>query len=195
VGRHRHLFQQRRVVVWRFGGSLERISNGTDTHADGLLLGCALAFRLSADGPRLGRFGVRVIQVAATAGTMALVGAVVVGTYRLPLILVTYPLAVLVASLVIWTVVVEPVPILHSVLTSRAAEWVGRRSYGLYLWHFPLYVGLPLSSLSSWERDALHIALTVGAAALSFRYIEQPFLRRKAQVKRTMAHGADVPSR
>jgi peptidoglycan/LPS O-acetylase OafA/YrhL len=60
--------------------------------------------------------------------------------------------------------------IVASVLSFRPLRYVGRISYGLYLWHVPLFV------LLGW-RIGLPLALIF--AALSYRYVETPFLRRK----------------
>jgi peptidoglycan/LPS O-acetylase OafA/YrhL len=61
--------------------------------------------------------------------------------------------------------------------------WIGLISYSLYLWHWPLLI-LPQLVLA---RDLLPaetaaaIALSVAAAALSWRYVEQPFRRASVQ--------------
>jgi peptidoglycan/LPS O-acetylase OafA/YrhL len=57
-------------------------------------------------------------------------------------------------------------------LERRWLIWVGSVSYGLYVWHYLLFNaigwpgGLPLSFLAAW---------------ISMRYLEKPFLRRKAR--------------
>jgi peptidoglycan/LPS O-acetylase OafA/YrhL len=54
-------------------------------------------------------------------------------------------------------------------------RWIGERSYGMYLWHWPIIV---LTPPSGWWSGAkiiiLQALLTVVAAALSYRFVEQP---------------------
>ena len=71
-----------------------------------------------------------------------------------------------------WAVRVFELPVLR---------WFGKISYGLYLWHWPLIVAV------GWE---LGVPLAVAAAALSYRFVEQPFLRRR---KRTADRSARQP--
>jgi len=67
------------------------------------------------------------------------------------------------------------------IFASTAFVEVGKRSYGLYLWHWLLIVAV------GWE---LGVPLAVAAAALSYRFVEQPFLRRR---KRTADRSARQP--
>ena len=60
-------------------------------------------------------------------------------------------------------------------------RWFGKISYGLYLWHWPLIVAV------GWK---LGVPLAVVVAALSYRFVEQPFLRRR---KRTADRSARQP--
>jgi peptidoglycan/LPS O-acetylase OafA/YrhL len=68
------------------------------------------------------------------------------------------------------------------VLRIRPLVWVGRVSYGLYLWHQPIMQELrpvldgPLSV-------AVLLALSLAAAALSYRLVETPFLRLKDRTR------------
>ncbi|PZM15563.1 acyltransferase family protein [Rhizobium tubonense] len=66
-------------------------------------------------------------------------------------------------------------------LSSSPFVWVGKISYSLYLWHWPIFVYYQLirgTALSAPEALAL-ILLSVLAAYLSWRYVEQPFRERK----------------
>lgn len=70
---------------------------------------------------------------------------------------------------------------LSTAMSARPLVWLGERSYGLYLWHFPILslainqvgdrVPLPVRLLAA-------VLLAVLVAAASYRWVEQPFLRR-----------------
>lgn len=57
-----------------------------------------------------------------------------------------------------------------------AAAWVGERSYGLYLWHYPLLllIGGNLAK-GQLAQFVAAVGVACGAAMLSFRFIERPF--------------------
>jgi peptidoglycan/LPS O-acetylase OafA/YrhL len=65
------------------------------------------------------------------------------------------------------------------IFSAPPAVWLGERSYGFYLYHYPVLVLLLRSGMSPVERALLGLAATVVAAALSWRYIERPFLDYK----------------
>jgi lysophospholipase L1-like esterase len=57
-------------------------------------------------------------------------------------------------------------------------RWVGVRSYGIYLWHWPIIVlTSPAEGGVSPTTAALQVAATLAVAALSWRYIEEPVRR------------------
>lgn len=67
----------------------------------------------------------------------------------------------------------------------RVAQWLGDRSYSLYLWHWPVFVGLVYTEL---QREfwvvALGIGLTLILGDLSCRWIENPSRRILGKTKR-----------
>lgn len=72
-------------------------------------------------------------------------------------------------------------------LSVRSMQWVGARSYSLYLWHWPLliipaqYAGRNLSVL---ENTGL-VLLTVVASAATYRFVENPVRRARLFASRT----------
>ena len=69
-------------------------------------------------------------------------------------------------------------PGLARLFTLRPVLWVGQRSYAIYLWHFPL-IFLAVRDGYGRPGKVAAVALAVLAAALSWRLVEQPFLRLK----------------
>lgn len=62
--------------------------------------------------------------------------------------------------------------------------WIGKRSYSLYLWHWPVFVILRWTiGIESLAVRFFAIALSIGLAALSYRYVETP-LRHNALLER-----------
>ena len=60
--------------------------------------------------------------------------------------------------------------------------WVGRRSYGIYLWHYPIFGLLSASGLAFPVAVVLSVVLSFAIPALSYRYVERPFLGMKRQL-------------
>ena len=73
-------------------------------------------------------------------------------------------------------------------LSVRPMVWVGLISYSLYLWHWPLYVFTcyVLIGQPDWAGRIALVALSLGAAHLSWRYIERPFRGRKMPIRRVL---------
>jgi peptidoglycan/LPS O-acetylase OafA/YrhL len=64
---------------------------------------------------------------------------------------------------------------LNAVLRSRAAIWIGHRSYALYLWHWPIYVlARWTTGLDVWPFNLLAVLLSFAAAAVSYHVVENP---------------------
>ncbi|MBK6671841.1 MAG: acyltransferase [Actinobacteria bacterium] len=87
-------------------------------------------------------------------------------------------------------------PALPGWLTSRVMLFLGNISYGLYLWHEILdwTIGHKLGStgLRGLAVGSCSAVLAVGAAVLSKRYVEDPFLRRKQRFERTALPGTSA---
>jgi peptidoglycan/LPS O-acetylase OafA/YrhL len=82
--------------------------------------------------------------------------------------------AVVGTALLIWGMQQTDGKLKH-VFSSSAAVWVGKRSYSLYLWHWPIFVLLrwTIGLESAWQY-LVGIFLTVAAAAASYRFVEVP---------------------
>jgi hypothetical protein len=89
-----------------------------------------------------------------------------------------------VLSAVIILVVTHPAVRDGGLLTNPVLQWIGKRSYAIYLWHWPIFELTRPNvdvSLSGWPLTLLRLALVAVAADLSFRLVEQPFRTGTAQ--------------
>jgi hypothetical protein len=172
------------------GGDVTRAYFGTDTHAFGLLLGVGLAFLLvplfRTGGPRWAES--RAAQkITGAAGVLALAGLVALAMVPQTASTATFPGVLLAASLLSAVAIVAgvwPGSWFGPAIDTRPMRWIGDRSYGIYLWHWPLLVlavaafapDATVASAPIWI-GLVVLAATAAASALSFRYVETPVRR------------------
>lgn len=170
------------------GASASRVYYGTDTHLFGLMTGAFLAFLASAQNKKeaLRRlyqpfwFVRRMPKLAESIGIGALVGLGILFVILSDRHAFTYTGGLLLASLLGATVLVITAgkrgP-LQKLFQLPLFAWIGSRSYGIYLWHWPLIVIFNLvlaTMLPIWLVAFISITTTFCVAELSYRYIELP---------------------
>ncbi len=181
------------ALLYRPGYDPTRVYEGTDTRAFALLIGSALAFvwpsrhlrgeitegaRWVLDGAGFAGLVVFAVLVWRTSEYSAFL-------YRGGMVLLALGTALMVAS------TASPASRFGQILGRQPLRWLGVRSYGIYLWHFPIIVlTTPADGRDTLARGALQVAATIGCAALSWRYLEEPIrhgaLRRWwAQIRST----------
>lgn len=124
--------------------------------------------------PRLVRVGRRVAGVGAALGLVAIFAGAWVAVGSDATIGVATLAPVLGAALVILSGTPGTV-LSERVLSARPMVWIGDRSYGWYLWHWPFMVFARLSfpTMSPWVLLGVGI-LALVPTELSYRYVEQP---------------------
>ncbi len=87
----------------------------------------------------------------------------------------------------------------HELLANRVLQWLGQRSYGLYIYHYPIYLAseslrTPHDMLNLVWVTVFRIIVSVAVAELSFHYVEIPLLRLKSKFKNSsIGEGALLP--
>jgi peptidoglycan/LPS O-acetylase OafA/YrhL/CubicO group peptidase (beta-lactamase class C family) len=168
------------ALLYQPGADPSRIYYGTDTRAGGLLLGAALALAWTPAQPPAANDqpASRWIDPAGVAALGALL-ACYIWLYDYHPLLYRGGFA-LVALATATTIVAATHPrarLLPRTLGWRPLRWIGLRSYGIYLWHWPIFLltlpyqdvpfdGLPLL--------ALRLTIVIGLAELSYRFVELP---------------------
>jgi peptidoglycan/LPS O-acetylase OafA/YrhL len=167
------------VAVHRVDVNAQAAFYRTDTRADGLLVGCAIALALG--GGSLRRVPAGILRAAAAGGAAILVAIAATDAPGLGFA-IGYTVVALAAGALVAPVAVHQLPTLSRLLSWQPLIAAGRRSYGAYLYHYPLYHGLVEPRLGEGPGALLLTAsLTLVAAAVSYRYVEAPFLRRKSR--------------
>ncbi|HEY5694479.1 MAG TPA: acyltransferase family protein [Gaiellaceae bacterium] len=159
-----------------------RVYYGTDTRAFLLLMGILLALVW----PWIERMR-RALPVFELLGVAALVGTVLLflrmqdfdpTLYRGGDLAAAFCFAVLVGA------VAHPETGLGQALGVAPLRWIGERSYGIYLWHWPVVALMRPGLDVSWTGPGVVVAqaaIVLAAAALSYRFIEQPIRTRTLQ--------------
>jgi peptidoglycan/LPS O-acetylase OafA/YrhL len=90
-------------------------------------------------------------------------------------------------SLALLVLALDPGSIVYKALNKRSLRWLGRISYGAYVFHY-IYIGA-----NAWFINHLHLkhklfpmllfplVITILLAWFSFRYFETPFIRLKSR--------------
>ena len=157
-----------------------RAYEGTDTRAFGLLIGAALAMVWPARAldKGLAPSRSRLLDGAGIAGLAGIV-ALMWGTTTFSGFLYPYGFVLLsVATAALVAAVVNRTSLLGNVLGCAPLRWIGVRSYGIYLWSWPIVVLWgPNQTRFDLPRAALETAVAFVVAALSWRFVEEPIRR------------------
>ena len=171
------------AVLYQPGADPNRVYYGTDTRAFELLLGAALAFvwpsrRLSAQVSGSRRAWLELSGVAGLSGIAVLVAVTDeyhAFIYRGGLVLLSLATVAAIVS------IAHPATTVGRALGVAPLRWLGVRSYGVYLWHYPVIVlTTPLVDTAGAHvvRDTLQFGATLLIAELSWRFIESPIRRQ-----------------
>lgn len=176
------------AVLMASDARLNRVYFGTDTRAQALLVGAAAAALLVRDWPAVlaGWSLIRSRWVKWVARILPVLGVVVLAEvvhratgsateFRHGLLIVV---AVAAAAVIVPTALDQDGPVAR-VLEVRPLVWLGVISYGVYLWHWPVFLVLngERTGWAGYPLFAARCAATLGAAALSWWLIEQPVRR------------------
>lgn len=95
-------------------------------------------------------------------------------------------------TLLVIAACVQPQGMVARALAAEPLVWIGKRSYSIYLWHYPLLLLMnPVANINDtpWWHYILQVLLVVAVAECSYRFIETPF--RKGAFGRTVSELRD----
>jgi len=156
-----------------------RVYFGSDTHAMTLLVGAALATlwvpgqvsRVLTDRGRQVMSSAGVVGLILLLGILVYVGPDSVFLFRGGFLVLGVVCAIVIAAAAIngtW---------FATAMGRQPLKYIGERSYGLYLWHWPIFMvlrpGIDVDA-TGWQVQAARFALTFVVAEASYRYLEMP---------------------
>jgi len=167
------------AVLYTPGADPSRVYYGTDTHATALLVGSAIALtwplaKMTAASGEL----TRRLDFVGMAGLAVLAWAVGHFSGADPAV---YPAGLVIAALAAGGFILAAATpgTISALLSLPPLRWLGVRSYGIYLWHWPVIAiavavtGQRAGNVWLWIIEA---AIAIGLAAASWRWIEAPIL-------------------
>jgi peptidoglycan/LPS O-acetylase OafA/YrhL len=181
------------AVVYGNGSGESRAYYGTDTRAQALLIGAALAIVLAHPLPRRRSGPVPTTSLVRSfvLSRRARLGLVTVGGAGLAIVVVLssvdnsttawiyrggFTLVALAAAGIIACVALVPNGGLSRSLSLRPVRYVGAISYGLYLYHWPIFVVVnnTRTGLVGWPLFLVRVGLSFAVAVASFHLLEMP---------------------
>jgi peptidoglycan/LPS O-acetylase OafA/YrhL len=175
-----------KMLLWTSPGSWIRLYHGSDVRADALLVGCILALLL-AWGMLPGTVWFRrAVQIAALPALVGVGYLAVTATIGMPFLYRSGGLTLVAigVGIMLLQTVVAPIRLVSAILEWPPIVGIGRISYGLYLWHFPIAWlqhpwPFPFGHIDSTTGLIWRLVLAFAAAGLSYILIERPALRLK----------------
>ena len=162
-----------RAALFNLGASAVRTYYGFDTRADALLIGCVAGMAVT--------WGLVSGMPSLTTPAIFLLSFLLVGSdYASPFLHNGgFTLLAAAAAVVVVNVVVAETDRSRRVLESAGLVWIGRISYGVYLWHYPIFKSLG-NLKAPWPIKLLiGLVATFALASASFYLLEGPLLRLK----------------
>ena len=184
-----------RYAIWTFKiEDLAYASLYTFTRIDGICIGCMLALIMRINADFLKKYTVAIVLL------MALINF---GFYflnnrnadTLPyLALVGYTTFAILFGILVYEAVIGESKIIQLIFNNRILKFFGKISYGLYVYHWPVYVLLfPFFKhfiiintniayrMAELGSGIIVTAISVIVSVISYRYFEKPFLKLKSR--------------
>jgi peptidoglycan/LPS O-acetylase OafA/YrhL len=175
------------AVLYTPGADPSRVYYGTDTRAQSLLMGAIAAMLVFLHGPVRTRIVQRVLRVLAVLGAGYTLWLWSNMSERSNLL---YRGGFLLASLSVVIIIVSVTQpnrgLLGRALSWYPLRWIGMISYGLYLWHWPIYLTITRTR-TGLDGNALlfaRVAVTFAFATASYYLVERPLRRGVIRIPR-----------
>ncbi|GEK28185.1 acyltransferase family protein [Furfurilactobacillus siliginis] len=167
-------------VLYHGDDSINRVYYGTDTRAFSLLLGASLAAVWPSRhlNPTLQPEGRRLLNIVGSVSMIVMfamywwLSGTDAGTYRGGMFIFAIFATLMIA------VIVHPGASWNKWLSNPVFSWIGKRSYGIYLYQFPVMVFYELKVVNvarhSFFNALVELAIILILTELSYHFVEEP---------------------
>jgi peptidoglycan/LPS O-acetylase OafA/YrhL len=169
-----------RAILWQGPETMPRLYNGFDTRLDALLIGCFVGLLYSWGKLPSSQWFIRVNNVVSSIAVIALIYFMWALTDQSAILYIGgFTLVGISIATILVTLLTTRPSIAVWLLENRILIWIGTIAYSLYLWHWPIFQLIGKINIHWSLRLTLGLFLSFLASAISYYFIEQPFLRRK----------------
>jgi peptidoglycan/LPS O-acetylase OafA/YrhL len=169
-------------------GTPMRQYNGLDTRADSLLLGCAVGILTKSNVRHVFEQRKILLRYAAIFSFLALLAiSTVLGSFIAFDCYLVWFLISLFAAIILTELVVAETGPFHRILEFAPLVYMGRISYGLYLWHSAVFAIAWQTKIPHWKILTFGTLFSLAATLASFYVVEKPFLKLKRHFDRPVS--------
>jgi peptidoglycan/LPS O-acetylase OafA/YrhL len=173
-----------RIFLAVGGASLDRLYNGLDTRGDELLVGCLLGIILSSN--LMNEHHQHQLEsvlkfIGPLSAIILILCSILMRWQNIYMYYCGFSVIELSVSIIILDIFIPRKSLVKRILLMKPAVWIGRISYGLYLWHFLIF------STMRWLGFRRIDVMTIGTcfaflvASASYYFLERPFLKLKSR--------------
>jgi peptidoglycan/LPS O-acetylase OafA/YrhL len=164
------------------GASVRRLCFGLDGRADTLMIGCILSVWLSSGviTENVKKTIQKILPILAPLSLACLVAFAILGNVLdRSFFYFGFVLIALLAAALILDILVSPRSLVRRLMAMKWLVWIGSVSYGLYLWHWPIFWGMHGFGFKGWTVVLVGSPLSFMVVLLSYYGMERPILKLK----------------
>ena len=167
-----------RATLQQLGALPVRTYYGIDTRADALLIGCATGMCVS-----WGLVRIQIFRFLLLPALLVIAVCLLATEYATPFMhLGGFTLLAAATAVLLVNLVLSPKSYGNALLEYTPLVWLGRISYGVYLWHYPVFKATSFLGAAWPLKLGVAVAATLIVSSLSYYLVERPALTLKRRL-------------